>query len=201
MSNINLLQDRTQGNEYRAVAQITTPKTSFPKVPVTDMQGNPVESGISTVTTTLLVDAFGNSASGATSSVTPVVATSQYTANTEVGLPMTFSGISGTIKGVTITIPATQTAGFNLYFFNPPLTGTYADKSAATPSAADMKNFLGVVTFSAPVATPGLTNATVYSATANIPVANAVSGVKAVLVTTGSPTFATNSSVTVSVQT
>lgn len=195
MSNIKLLQDRTPANEFRAVVQVPTNANSFPK------NANDARGGTSTIMPTILVDAFGNSAGGTSVSNTPTVSTTAYTANTEVGAPMSFSGISGTIKGVTIAISGTQTSGFNLYFFNPPLTGTYADKAVAAPSAADIKNLLGVVSFSAPTSTPGLSGVSFYTASASVPIANATSGVEAVLVTTGTPTFASATSVTVSVQT
>lgn len=197
MSNINILQDRTPAGEYRAVVDIATNGVSTPKA----AHMNAAQNGISTIPVQIAVDAFGNPVGGATSSVTPTVATSQYTANTEVGAPMTFTGISGAIHGVTLAVHGTQTAGFAMYFFSPPpLTGTYADKSAAAPSAADLKKLVGVATFSAPTATPGLANTTIYTATTNIPVANAVGGVVGVLVTTGTPTFATAGDLTVTVQ-
>jgi len=137
--------------------------------------------------------------------VTPTVAAAAYAAGNEVGGLLTFanafrSASSGIIQSVVITCKSIQTAiGMKLYLFKAnPSNTTWTDKTTPAINAADITNLIGV--YSLANGDSGLGTVTVW----NLPgigqgVVGSTTSLYGVLVTTGAPTFASTSDITVTV--
>lgn len=135
-----------------------------------------------------------------------VTASSAYTANNEVGglisLKPTFratgSGVpdsGGIVQSIRLDFKDAQTATFKAYQFSAnPSASTWTDKTAPAINAADVFKVKGPITLS--TADSGLGTHTVYQADA-VARAHVASGATDywVLVTTGTPTFATTADV------
>lgn len=79
-----------------------------------------------------------------------------YSTGDVIGSVMTISGsatqeglgeadLSSILQSLVVLDPTGQSAALDIFFFNAPLTGTYTDNIAFSPSSADMKNCIGTV--------------------------------------------------------
>jgi|GEM_PF-2525047 len=135
--------------------------------------------------------------------VTPTVtATAAYTAGNEVGGLMTFASIfdaqqSGILQSVRIRCKSVQTAGFKLYLFTAnPTNSTWTDKSTPAINAADIPAVVGP--FNLVTADSGLGTETTYELDGiGAAILSSTTSLYGVLVTIGTPTFASTSDVTV----
>ena len=134
-------------------------------------------------------------------SVTPTVTAAAYAANNVVGGTLTFSNAfgskgSGILQTAVMLMKSAQTAGFNLTLFGAAPTGTYTDKTAPAPSAADLGNIVGVVQFTSALSPLG-THTVYQGGGLNIGMANgaSVTTLYGVLTTTGAPIFGTTADI------
>jgi hypothetical protein len=152
-------------------------------------------------------------------SVTPVVtASSAYTAGNQVGGLLTFNGAlnqlgQAILQSVTISTKSVQTTGFKLYVFTAnPTNTTWADKTTPSIAAADLPALAGYVTLS--TSDSGLGTMSVYELdgiakaianadlnTSQVTQTSSGEPLYGILVTTGTPTFASTSDLTVTVST
>jgi hypothetical protein len=137
-------------------------------------------------------------------SVTPTVtASSAYSAGNVVGGLLSFANavdaaLSGVLQRVTLNCKSVQTAGFKLYIFSAnPSASTFTDKTAPAIAAADIGKLVDIISLGFPDS--GLGTHTLYvSDCVGDALVLAASSLSAVLVTTGTPTFAGSSDISVS---
>lgn len=131
-------------------------------------------------------------------SIVPTVTAGAYAAGNEVGGLLTFYvGTGGVLQSIHIDINSVQTATFKLYLFgrNPSNT-VWTDKSTPSVNALDAPHLAGVYTLS--TADSGLGTHSVYNLDGIGKALSSVDGnVYGVLVTTGTPTFASTTDVKV----
>ena len=167
-----------------------------------------IQSAVASITNDVGTVSLANNTvnvQGKTSSVTvtPTVNTSAYTANYEVGGLMTFASVVGTVgsgllQSVRLNCKSTQTTTFKLFLFNTnPANTTWTDHAAPAIVATDVPSIIEVVYLT--TAESGLGTHTFYSVDSIgksfvIPSGNSLYGV---LTTTGTPTFASNSDISV----
>jgi hypothetical protein len=141
--------------------------------------------------------------SPASASATPTITASSYTAGYEVGGLMTFSSVLsaltdyGALSKIVLTSKSVQTAQFKLYVFSSnPSASTWTDHVAPSINVADIPKLVGVYTLAA--ADTSLGTVALYNRDLNPNAAILSSGVNVycVLVTTGTPTFASTSDLT-----
>lgn len=134
-----------------------------------------------------------------------VTASSAYAAGNLVGTIIDFGACVGTTGGgvlqsVRLSSKSVQTATFKLYLFSQnPSNGTYTDKSAPGINAADIPFLIDVFTLS--IADSGLGTHTIYSLDAiakAFVTTNSQTHLFGLLITTGTPTFASTSDLSVS---
>ena len=146
-----------------------------------------------------------NLSRSASVAVTPAItASSAYTAGNEVGGLMTFASMFGTansgiVQDIKIKCKSVQTVQFTLYIFKTnPTNSTWTDKSAPAINAADIPFLEVAIPFTAPYS--GLGTHTLYSVdAAGIEIVASSTSLYAVLVTSGTPTFASTSDITVEI--
>ena len=136
-------------------------------------------------------------------SVTPAISTSAYSAGNVVGGLLAFTNAvdaaqSGLLENATLNILSVQTAAFTLYLFSAnPSASTFNDKAAPNIAAADVPKLIDAISLATPLS--GLGTHTLYAADSiGRAVVLAATTLYAVLITTGTPTFASASDVTVS---
>lgn len=138
-------------------------------------------------------------------SVTPTVtASSAYTANTVVGGLLTFANSvdtagSGLLQSIVINSKSVQTAGFKLAVFNAnPTASTFTDNVAPSINSADVNKLIGIYdlsgTYSSALGTHTIYQYDSIGKLFAIPSGTALYGA---LLTTGTPTFSSNTDVTV----
>lgn len=153
-----------------------------------------------------LTSLIGLAASTIVATVSAVVtASSAYAAGNLVGTIVDFGACVGTTGGgvlqsVRLSSKSVQTATFKLYLFSQnPSNGTYTDKSAPGINAADIPFLIDVFTLS--IADSGLGTHTIYSLDAiakAFVTTNGQTHLFGLLITTGTPTFASTSDISVS---
>lgn len=201
---INLLQDRTPGNEYRAVISVPTNGVHQPK----SAHNTPNAGGVSAAGAVVIVDANGNAVTSSRSygsaTVTPTVTAGSYALNNVVGGSLAFTGLtsngSATVDSAVLTIKSTQTAPFDLYLFTAPVATAFTDHANATLNASDAAKLLGIVSFASPKSAFG--GASIYTVgNTHINVQDNGAGIVGVLVSGGTPTLASTSDVVLSLHT
>lgn len=152
-----------------------------------------------------LVSLASGSGKAATVDVTPTVtAAIAYVAGNEVGGLLTFGNTlalagSGLIQSITLKSKTVQTVGFKLYIFKAnPVNTVWTDKTAPAINVADIANLVGVYPLSS--GDSGLGTHTVYNLDGiGKTIAAGATTLYGILVTTGAPTFASTSDLTVSI--
>lgn len=136
-------------------------------------------------------------------SVTPSVTAGAYVAGNVVGGLMTFAnafaGSSGVLQSIIIKCKSVQSATFKLYLFSQqPTNTTWTDKTAPAINVNDLPFLIDVFIFAAPDS--GLGTMTIYTQDGlGKALSNTAGGTQlfGILVTTGTPTFASTSDVSV----
>jgi hypothetical protein len=134
-------------------------------------------------------------------SVTPTLtASSAYTAGNCVGGLMTFSSIllaagSGVLQTLVLQCKSTQTATFKFYLYSAnPSSSTFTNKSAPSINSADIAKLIGFWTLSTPDSGQGTHTIYVVDGVGHALNVGATT-LYGVLVTTGTPTFASTSDI------
>ena len=137
--------------------------------------------------------------------VTPTITTSvAYAVGNEVGGLLTFSAAllaagTGLLQSIAVKCKSVQTSGFKLYMFKAnPSNTTWSDKTTPSINVADIPSLIGVYTLGA--ADSGLGTHTIYNTDGVGNTLNAgATTLYGILVTTGTPTFASTSGITVAI--
>jgi hypothetical protein len=139
-----------------------------------------------------------------TTLVTPTIVTTAYAVGNVVGGLFTFTNAlqtaqSGMLQSVRLSIKSVQTVGFKLYIFGTnPSNTTWTDHAAPAINAADVNFLIDVIPFSS--ADSGLGTHTTYAFDGIGKAFNAAStSLYGILVTTGAPTFASVSDITIAI--
>ena len=135
--------------------------------------------------------------------VNPLVNTTVYTSNSVVGGKLSFANAvrspnSGVLQTVSVVSKSVQTAGYKFYLFRDnPTASTFTDHTSPSIASADVSKLVGVYTLGNPDSTLGATINTLD----NVGQAFVTNGttVYGVLVTTGTPTYTSNSDVFVTI--
>ena len=144
---------------------------------------------------------------GTTVSITAtptVTAASAYAAKNQVGGLITLANAfgaanSGRIDSLILTSKAARTEGFAVHFFRSnPTNTTWADKTALAINAADIPYYVGTYALANPNSDMGTVTIYTLDAVSKLMTASGTS-LYAVLETTGAPTFATTSDLTLTV--
>lgn len=183
----------------------TAPGTSATGSNVLTIQGS--SSGVAVPISGTVTSTVGSAVKTGSVLVSPTVSTSAYVAGYDVGGLLTFSSVfaaaaSGQLSSIYITTKDVQTAGFKLYIFKAnPTNSTWTDHAAPAINAADIPNLVGVYVLAAPDS--GLGTVTVYNLD-GIGKSIATGGgstLYGILVTTGTPTFASTSDISINIST
>jgi hypothetical protein len=183
----------------------TAPGTSATGSNVLTIQGS--SSGVPVPITGTVTSSVGSAVKTGSVLVTPTVSTSAYVAGYEVGGLLTFSNAfaaaaSGQLSSIYITTKDVQTAGFRLYVFKAaPSNSTWTDHAAPAINAADIPNLVGVYALASPDS--GLGTVTIYNldGIGKSIATGAGTTLYGVLVTTGTPTFASTSDISINLST
>jgi len=135
-----------------------------------------------------------------------VTASSAYTAGNVVGGVLTFANVfdganSGVTQSIRVRCKSVQTTNFKLYLFtSAPTGGTLTDKTAPAIAAADIPNVVGPFLLTG--ADNGLGTETTWELDGvGAAIVSSTTGLSGVLVTTGTPTFASTSDLSVEITT
>jgi len=155
-----------------------------------------------------MVDASGNYVAKNKTveiSVTPTITSSSaYAAKNIVGGLLTFANafgtaLSGRIESITLTSKSVQTAGFTVHLFKSnPTNTTWTDKTTPTINAADIPFYRGGYVLANPNSDLGTVTVYTLDASGKFVVASTTS-LYVVLETTGTPTFASTTDLTLSI--
>ena len=155
----------------------------------------------------IVTDTTGLLSVGGSTTITSsptVTASSAYTLNNQVGGLLTFASatgplLSGILQSIRVTSKSVQTTGLKLYFFTTnPTNSTWTDKTAPAINAADIPFLAGEYTLGG--ADSGLGTHTIWNLDGiGKAFASATSTLYGILVTTGTPTFASTSDISVTI--